>query len=88
MVSTQAIKKADGIYDNVTLGITNVVEKAVPTLMKPDNAIKIVGGVEVVNDLANPSMPATSKTGILYNMYDNWEDFKNFYFNEDSKNEE
>lgn len=42
-------------------------------IINPNNSLKIIGGIEVGNDIFNESMPATTKTGILYNMYDNYE---------------
>ena len=77
-VSFIIIQKGGQLYDDVTLGAIQGMNKVAPNLtgkyiINPNNSLKIIGGIEVGNDIFNESMPATTKTGILYNMYDNYE---------------
>ena len=41
----------------------------------PINAVKIIVGIEIANDIFNESMPPNTSLGSLYYMYDNKNNF-------------
>lgn len=53
-----------------------VVEVVVTTVIA--NPLGTIGVTEFVNDVVNPSMPATTPVGMIYNMYDNKDPFIDF----------
>ena len=44
--------------------------------------VGIIGAGEIANDVLNPSMPATSKTGMIYNMYDQYDNLLKSFLGE------
>lgn len=45
-------------------------------MINPKTWIIGYGGVDIVNDIFNDSMPAGTLPGRLYYIYDNWDTFK------------
>ena len=77
---TKVINKAGQGYDDVTLGAIKKINKIAPSvgnvILDPKKSAAIIGGVEIVNDVFNESMPATTKSGQLYNIYDQFDKAK------------
>ena len=58
----KGINKVDTFYDDITFNSITQIQKVSPTLTNYiiSNPVKIVGGVEVINDVFNPSAPIPS----------------------------
>lgn len=86
-ISKVAINKADDLYLKTGIKADNYIQsKVVPNVKygyyggmnyayQPENAIKIIGGIEVVNDIVNDSMPPSTAKGQLYNLFDKQDSF-------------
>ncbi|QOG12851.1 hypothetical protein [Arcobacter sp. FWKO B] len=93
VVTPYVVRQTGQVYDDVTLGIISQGNNVAPSLtnkyiLDPYNSLKIIGGIEIANDVLNESMPATTRTGIFYNMYNNYNDLLNNINQYSSKNDD
>jgi len=64
-VTPFVVKQSGQVYDDITLGAINQVNNVAPTLtnryiLDTGNSLKIIGGIEVTNDIFNESLPIPS----------------------------
>ncbi|QOG12847.1 filamentous hemagglutinin N-terminal domain-containing protein [Arcobacter sp. FWKO B] len=65
VVTPYVVRQTGQVYDDVTLGIISQGNKVAPNLtnkyiLDPYNSLKIIGGIEVINDIFNESNPIPS----------------------------
>jgi len=67
------------VASSITLGGLAVPAGEAVIATSLSHPVGMIGTMGVVNDVVNPSMPATSPAGMLYNMYDNKDKVIDFF---------
>ena len=90
--SKYLINNSGKVYDDLTLGTIDQINKVAPNLtnkyiLDPYNSLKIIGGIEITNDVLNESspIPGTVKGTIGSTMYNVGKEIKSLIENDNDE---